>query len=81
MAALYRVMVAVESGEMERARASALAAVSLAIVGVYEAGLVESKIAELEGEIAGRAAGNRRSANDSSAWSKRHRVTIGCRSC
>jgi hypothetical protein len=33
------VMAAVESGEMEPARASAIAAVSRAIVGVSEAGL------------------------------------------
>jgi hypothetical protein len=56
LAALYRVMAAVESGEMEPARASAIAAVSRAIVGVYEAGLVESKIAELEAKIARKAA-------------------------
>ncbi len=44
-------MAAVESGEMEQAQASAIVAVSRAIVGVYEAGLVESKIAELEDKI------------------------------
>ncbi len=49
-------MAAVESGEMEPARASAIAAVSRAIVGVYEAGLVESKIAELERRIGKKAA-------------------------
>ncbi len=51
---LYRVMAAVDSGEMEPARASAIDAVSRAIVGVCEARLVEFKIAELEAKIAGR---------------------------
>jgi hypothetical protein len=56
LATLYRVMAAVESGEMEPARASAIAAVSRAIVGVYDAGLVEAKLAELEAKIGSRVA-------------------------
>lgn len=56
MDALYRVLGAVESGEMEPSRASAIAQVSRAIVVVYEAGLVEARIRELEGKIAERVA-------------------------
>ncbi len=61
LATLYQVMAAVESGEMEPAWATAIIAVSRAIVGVCDAGLVESKIAELEDEIAMKAASRRRS--------------------
>jgi hypothetical protein len=53
---LYRVLAAVESGEMEPARATAVAPVSRAIVGVYDAGLVEAKLTELEAKIRERAA-------------------------
>jgi hypothetical protein len=56
LSTLYRVLVAVESGEMEPARASAIAAVSRAIVGVYDASLVETKLSELEAKMKDRAA-------------------------
>ena len=56
LSTLYRVLAAVEAGEMEPARASAIAAVSRAIVGVYDAGLVESKLTELEAKVRERAA-------------------------
>ena len=56
LATLYRVMAAVESGEMEPARASAIAAVSRAVVAVYESALVEAKISELEETIERRVA-------------------------
>jgi len=54
--ALYRVMAAVESGEMEPSRASAIAQVSRAIVAVFETATVEARIAEIEAKVAARAA-------------------------
>jgi hypothetical protein len=45
-----------ESGDLETSRASALASLSRAYVAVYEAGLIESKIADIERRIAERVA-------------------------
>ena len=42
----------VESGELDTSKATALATLSRAYVAVYEAGLIESKIQELEDRIA-----------------------------
>jgi len=56
---LYRVMAAVEAGDMELARASAIAAASRARVVVYEAGLVDAKISEIERKIAERSSRGR----------------------
>lgn len=46
----------VESGALPEGKASALATLSRAYVAVYEAGLVESKIADIERKISERAA-------------------------
>lgn len=46
----------VESGDLETQRANALATLARAYVSVYEAGLVEAWITELEAKIAGRVA-------------------------
>ena len=54
--ALYRVMAAVEAGDMEPSRASAIAQVSRAIVAVFETATVEARIAEIEAKVAARAA-------------------------
>ncbi len=47
----------VESGELGTSKATALATLSRAYVAVYEAGLVESKIQELEDRIAAKMQG------------------------
>jgi cytochrome c biogenesis factor len=55
---LYRVLVAVESVEsveMEPARGSAIAAMSMVIVGVYEAGLVDSRLKRIEARLEAKA--------------------------
>lgn len=47
----------VESGELDTSKATALATLSRAYVAVYEAGLVEIKIQELEDRIAAKMQG------------------------
>lgn len=47
----------VESGELDTSKATALATLSRAYVAVYEAGLVEAKIKELEDRIGAKANG------------------------
>jgi hypothetical protein len=45
---LYRALAALESGEMEPARASAMASICRAIVSVFEMGDAERRIQEIE---------------------------------
>lgn len=45
---LYRTLAGLEAGDVEPAKATAIATVSRAIVTVYEAGLIETKVRELE---------------------------------
>jgi hypothetical protein len=45
---LYRTLAALEAGEIEPARASAMASVSRAIVAVFEMGDAERRITEIE---------------------------------
>jgi hypothetical protein len=57
LAVLYRTLHGLESGDIEPARATAIAAVSRAIVNTFEAGQVEARLDALETRVNATTAG------------------------